>query len=158
MNAWFEMYGRMSTRDRMAVQVLGSFLAVFLLIEVLVLPLLHLHQRSLQALQRSEQLNDYFLRHQEQLQVAAQHAQAGQVALPQVIQNAMNLTGLSAPASLSQNGDQVQADFKAVMFNSLMAWVSQLELQGIRVVQLDIHRIPDNPGLVNVSVSLTAHR
>ena len=158
MNSWIEMYARMSSRDRMAVQVLGSFLALLLLAELLVLPLLHLHQRSLQALQRSEQLNNYFQQHQDQLQVAAQQAQAGQMALPQAIQNAMTLTGLSAPASLVQNGDQVQAEFKAVMFNSLMAWVSQLESQGIRVVQLDIHRMPDAPGIVNATVSLAAHR
>ncbi len=147
----------LAPRERQLLVLMAVIVGLFLLGELVLLPCWHWRQRVHQEWQRSAALQQFFATHQTELVQASQWEMAAHQPLAQIIQSALVQTGLNAPSSMTQTGQQVQTEFKAVSFNALVSWLAQMQQHGIKIMLLDLLACKDQPGRVNASITLVGH-
>lgn len=77
-------------------------------------------------------------------------AESRHVSLPVLISQSSSRYGLKA-ARLQPQGNQVAVTLERSDFTLLMQWLSEMEQQGVSVLQLDVHAVDGAPGSVDIT-------
>ncbi len=158
LNQWQQRWAGMPEREQRALAVLLVVVPLFLFYEVVFMPALHWKQQLHQRLQATEKLSAFLQQHEQDLQRASQFEHMAAQPLPALMQQAAMMTGMPAPSSMAQTGSQVQVQFATVAFNTLAAYLDQLEQRGVTLETLDLAAIPSQAGKVHAALVLAARQ
>ncbi len=157
LNHWQQRWSGMAERERQALALLLVVVPVFLLYELVIMPVLHWKVHLHDQLKATENLSVFLQQHEQDLQRASQFEHMASLPLPALMQQAAMLTGMPAPSSMAQTGSQVQVQYATVPFNTLAAYLAQLEQRGVTLVTMDLGNVPAQTGKVHAALVLASH-
>ncbi len=150
-------WDNLNRRDQLALLILGSVLAVYLLWLLLIRPVGNaVEQERLRAVAAQESLGrvQVMAAKLKAYRTGAQESQAPTTTLADVVNRSLQANQLSMSGFTPSRDAEARLRLENVSFNQLLAWLYQLETEyRINVMELTVNPSRD-PGIVSVNVRL----
>lgn len=150
-----QRWQQLPSRDRLALLGLGVFMLVVLIYLALWQPLQRDLQQSRAWYSQQRELHAYVLAHADQArQLAGQPQQIDAEALHGLVTRSAQERGLSIDR-VDSDASGVQVNLAPAPFNNLLAWLQQLQGEGVRFADVSLERGDNGRVLARLSLAVS---
>ena len=151
-----QRWQQLPARDRLALLGLGAFMAVVLVYLALWLPLQRDLQQSRAWYSQQRELHAYMLAHADEARQLAGHPQQqiDAEALHGLVTRSAQERGLSIER-VDSDATGVQVNLAPAPFANLLAWLQQLQSEGVRFADVSLERGDNGRVLARLSLAVS---
>lgn len=149
-----QRWQQLPPRDRLALLGLGAFMAVVLIYLALWLPLQRDLQQSRAWYSQQRELHAYVLAHADQARQLAGQQQIDAEALHGLVTRSAQERGLSIER-VDSDATGVQVNLAPAPFANLLAWLQQLQSEGVRFADVSLERGDNGRVLARLSLAVS---
>lgn len=150
-----QRWQQLPPRDRLALLGLGAFMAVVLIYLALWLPLQRDLQQSRAWYSQQRELHAYVLAHADQARQLAGQQQIDAEALHGLVTRSAQERGLSIER-VDSDATGVQVNLAPAPFANLLAWLQQLQAEGVRFADVSLERGDNGNVLARLSLAVSS--
>lgn len=150
-----QRWQQLPPRDRLALLGLGAFMAVVLIYLALWLPLQRDLQQSRAWYSQQREMHAYVLAHADQARQLAGQQQIDAEALHGLVTRSAQERGLSIER-VDSDATGVQVNLAPAPFANLLAWLQQLQAEGVRFADVSLERGDNGNVLARLSLAVSS--